>query len=145
MKDENVDNFELKNPQYRYNRCNNEYLGQGSDVGTADDVVVKVLQEKVPDEWAPDGDVVEDGPVGRVQCDLHRHHDHQHRGHHRTDQIVIRRRLALQRSTVKVRTCKKKPKFYQNLTSKLKQMTNFELETLNNQKNWLILNSENLE
>lgn len=42
------------------------HLGQGAHVRAAYDEVVKILEDEVKDERPPDGDVVEDGPVGRV-------------------------------------------------------------------------------
>ena len=81
------------------------HLGQGTDVRSADDKVVEILKDEVEDERSPHCDVVEDGPVRRVQCHLDRNDDDEDGGHHTADQHVIRRRVALQRSSVVIGTC----------------------------------------
>ena len=51
--------------------------------------VVEEGEAEVEDEGAPDGDVVEDGPVGGVQGDLGGHHDDEDGGHHRGEEVVV--------------------------------------------------------
>lgn len=80
-------------------------FSEGANVGAANDKVVKVLEDEVKGEGSPDGDVVDDSPVGRIQGDLDSHDDDEDGGHHAPDQLVIRRRVSLQRSPVEIRTC----------------------------------------
>ena len=84
----------------------NFYLRKSTDVRSTDDVVIEILKHKVPDERAPDCDVVKDGPVSRVHGDLYGNNHHQDGSYHATDEHVIRHGLPLQRSAVKVSTCK---------------------------------------
>ena len=51
--------------------------------------VVEESEAEVEDEGAPDGDVVEDGPVGGVEGDLGGHHDDEDGGHHRGEEVVV--------------------------------------------------------
>lgn len=85
------------------------YLGERSDIGAADDEIVKILQGKIPDERAPDGDVIEDRPVGRVECDLHRDDNDQDGGDDAANQLMIRSRVPLMGGTVKIGTCIPQP------------------------------------
>ena len=63
--------------------------GQGANVGALEHPVVEEGEAEVEDEGAPDGDVVEHGPVGGVQGDLGRHHDDEDGGHHRGEEVVV--------------------------------------------------------
>ena len=69
--------------------------GQGANIGALEDPVVEEGETEVEDEGAPDGDVVEHGPVGRVQGDLGGYHDDQDGRHHGPEQEVVRQHQSL--------------------------------------------------
>ena len=51
------------------------YLSEGSDIRPTDDEIIEILKGKIPNQRAPDRYMVKHCPVGRVQRDLHSHHN----------------------------------------------------------------------
>ena len=85
--------------------CNDWYLGERPDVRSANDEIVEILEGKIQDERTPDGYVIEDGPVGRVQGDLNGDDDDEDCGHNAANQLMIGRRVPLLRGAVKIGAC----------------------------------------
>ena len=78
---------------------------QRPDVTAAKDVVVRELQDEVDGHRAPDGHVVEDGPIVGVEGDLGGDHNDEYGGHDGPEDHVVGEVDAVGRYLVVVGAC----------------------------------------